>query len=44
VLRHAKKGNSALKLWAQRLLAKKPFKVVAVALTLTFATGANLVN
>lgn len=32
VLRHAKKGNSALKLWAQRLLAKKPFKVVAVAL------------
>ena len=32
VLRYAKRGNSASKLWAQRLLAKKPFKVVAVAL------------
>ena len=32
VLRYAQKGNSASKLWLQRLLAKKPFKVVAVAL------------
>jgi transposase len=32
VLRYAKTGSSASKIWAQGLLAKKPFKVVAVAL------------
>lgn len=32
VLRHVKDGGAASKLWAQGLLAKKPFKVVAVAL------------
>jgi len=32
VLRYAKTGGSTSKAWAQGLLAKKPFKVVAVAL------------
>jgi transposase len=32
VLRYAKTGGSTSKVWAQTLLAKKPFKVVAVAL------------
>jgi len=32
VLRYAKTGGSTSKAWAQTLLAKKPFKVVAVAL------------
>ena len=32
VLRHAKTGGSTSKVWAQGLLAKKPFKLVAVAL------------
>lgn len=32
VLRYAKTGGSSSKLWAEALLAKKPFKLVAVAL------------
>jgi transposase len=32
VLRHAKTGGSSSKTWAEALLAKKPFKLVAVAL------------
>lgn len=32
VLRHAKAGGSSSRLWAEALLAKKPFKLVAVAL------------
>jgi transposase len=32
VLRYAKSGGSTSKVWAEALLAKKPFKVVAVAL------------
>jgi transposase len=32
VLRHAKTGGSASKAWAESLLARKPFKLVAVAL------------
>jgi len=32
VLRHARKGGSSSKAWAEALLARKPFKVVAVAL------------
>jgi transposase len=32
VLRYAKTGGSSSKVWAEALLAKKPFKVVAVAL------------
>jgi len=32
VLRHAKAGGSSSRVWAEALLAKKPFKLVAVAL------------
>jgi transposase len=32
VLRHAKAGGSSSRVWAEGLLAKKPFKLVAVAL------------
>jgi transposase len=32
VLRHAKAGDARSKLWVRQLLAKKPFKLVAVAL------------
>lgn len=32
VLRHARKGGSSSKTWAEALLARKPFKVAAVAL------------
>ena len=32
VLRHAKAGGSPSRVWAERLLAKKPFKLVATAL------------
>jgi transposase len=32
VLRHARKGGSSSKVWAEQLLQRKPFKVAAVAL------------
>jgi transposase len=43
VLRHARKGGSSSKAWAEALLERKPFKVAAVALADKMARIASAV-